>query len=203
MKTRKIWIWAILFGLMASITLYFTVFLKYTPGSAQTGTPDTVPVTSDSNNEDPASQDQTPKDQDAEADTTANKIIPIEEGKRAISIKVNDVQGVSGFVKPGDHVDLVSIIRPPEEAIQQGQHAAAQILLQNVKVLAVGHAADHEEEAARYTSVTIEVTPREGLFVGFATKHELYLMLRKTGDETLEPEHTHVHEDELHEGVYR
>lgn len=204
MKLKKIWTWAIIFGLLASITLYYSVFTKYSSGNAETASStssneeNTEPSESNSEN-DEANEEEV----EETSEEVINQMLPISEGKRAISIEVSDVQGVSGFIKPGSYVDLVAVITPPEEAIQQGQHEAAQLLLQNVKVLAVAHAADNAEEAKRYTSVTLEVTPQEGLYVGFATKNELYLMLRGPDDDTLEPEHTHVHEDELHEGVYR
>ena len=83
------------------------------------------------------------------------------------------------------------------------QHDAATLLLQNVKVLAIGHAADDEETMKRYQMVTIEVTSIEGLTLSFATKYDLHLLLREEGDTEIEPDHTHVHEDELHKGVFR
>ncbi|MGB5944464.1 hypothetical protein, partial [Paenisporosarcina sp.] len=62
---------------------------------------------------------------------------------------------------------------------------------------------DDEETKNRYQMVTVEVTPKEGLILGFSTRYELYLMLRQDGDDLIEPDHTHIHEDELHEGVFR
>ena len=72
-----------------------------------------------------------------------------------------------------------------------------------MKVLAVGHAADDEETMKRYQMVTIEVTPMEGLTLSLATKYDLHLLLREDGDNEIEPDHTHVHEDDLHKGVFR
>nr|WP_285853145.1 Flp pilus assembly protein CpaB [Sporosarcina luteola] len=129
-------------------------------------------------------------------------MLPIPEGKRAITIAVTDVQGVAGFIEPGAHVDIVAILVVPEEQ-KETQHDAATLLLQDVKVLAIGHAADDEETMNRYQMVTIEVTPVEGLTLSFATKYDLHLLLREEGDHEIEPERTHVHEDDLHKGVFR
>lgn len=58
--------------------------------------------------------------------------VVIPQGFRAITIKVNDVLGVAGFINPGDRVDIVSIIK------QSDNRTFSKIILQNVLVLAVG-----------------------------------------------------------------
>lgn len=135
----------------------------------------------------------------------APKLIPFSEGKRAMTIATTDVQGIAGFVKPGSYVDVIAVMEGPEKEAgeEEPQHDSATLLLQNVKVLAIGHSADDEETKNRYQMVTVEVTPKEGLILGFSTRYELYLMLRQDGDDLIEPDHTHIHEDELHEGVFR
>ncbi|MGB2993124.1 MAG: Flp pilus assembly protein CpaB [Paenisporosarcina sp.] len=134
----------------------------------------------------------------------APKMIPVSQGKRAMTIATTDVQGIAGFVKPGSYVDVIAVMEGPEKkAEEEPQHDSATLLLQNVKVLAIGHSADDEETKNRYQMVTVEVTPKEGLILGFSTRYELYLMLRQDGDDMIEPAHTHIHEDELHEGVFR
>ena len=130
------------------------------------------------------------------------KMIPVSEGKRAITIATTDVQGIAGFVTPGSYVDVIAVMQGPEEK-EEAQHDSATLLLQNVKILAIGHSADDEETMKRYQMVTVEVTPKEGLILGFSTRYELYLMLRQDGDDKIEPAHTHIHEDELHEGVFK
>ena len=57
-------------------------------------------------------------------------IIP--PGQRAITIRVNEVVGVGGFINPGDHVDVVSILKDNQN------HTFSKTILQNVLVLAVG-----------------------------------------------------------------
>ncbi|MGO4886433.1 Flp pilus assembly protein CpaB [Anaerobacillus sp. MEB173] len=192
MKTKKIWLWSLVFGLVATVTFYVTIFSNQNIDTSVSATETQEPT----------------EEVDAESESSSEvtfkqELLPFEEGKRAIALQVDEVAGVQGFIKPGSFVDLVWVSHPPDEAIEKGQHAASSMLLQNVKILGVGHAADSESEAARYQSVILEVTPYEGLALGFAKKDDLYIMLRSEGDSHVEPEKTHLHEDEIHKGVYK
>jgi pilus assembly protein CpaB len=76
----------------------------------------------------------------------------VKPGMKAVTIRVNDVEGVGGFVLPGDHVDVV-LTRQVEKG-----NATTQVVLQNTRVLAVDQTAD--DRAAKATvakSVTLEV----------------------------------------------
>jgi pilus assembly protein CpaB len=55
--------------------------------------------------------------------------------ERAVAIKVNEVIGVGGFIKPGDHVDVLLYLHRDQET---GEISSSQVLLTNVKVLAYG-----------------------------------------------------------------
>jgi pilus assembly protein CpaB len=55
--------------------------------------------------------------------------------ERAVAIKVNEVVGVGGFIKPGDHVDVLLYLRSERET---GEVSSAQVILTDVKVLAYG-----------------------------------------------------------------
>lgn len=55
--------------------------------------------------------------------------------ERAVAIKVNEVVGVGGFIRPGDHVDVLLYLRTDRET---GDISSAQVVLTNVKVLAYG-----------------------------------------------------------------
>lgn len=55
--------------------------------------------------------------------------------ERAVAIKVNEVIGVGGFIKPGDYVDVLLYLRADRE---NGEVSSAQVVLTNVKVLAYG-----------------------------------------------------------------
>src|SRR5437867_11622116 len=67
----------------------------------------------------------------------------LEEGKRAVTVRVDDVRGVAGFVLPGDRVDVVLIRTVPSGS---GSENISDVLLQHVKVLAVDQFANERQE---------------------------------------------------------
>jgi len=102
----------------------------------------------------------------------------VKPGMKAVTIRVNDVEGVGGFVLPGDRVDVVLT-----RQIDKGQ-ASTEVVLQNARVLAVDQVAD--ERAAKTTvakSVTLEVSTVEAQKVWLASSvGNLSLLLRKAGE---------------------
>ncbi len=102
----------------------------------------------------------------------------VHKGKKAVTIRVNDVEGVGGFVLPGDRVDVVLT-----RQIDKGS-ATTEVVLQNARVLAVDQSAD--ERAAKATiakSVTLEVSTVEAQKVWLASSvGNLSLLLRKAGE---------------------
>lgn len=79
----------------------------------------------------------------------------LEEGMRAVTLRVDEVRGVAGFVLPGDRVD---VILTRGEGGQDGA-AYADVLLQNAKVLAVDQLADErQDKPAVARAVTVELT---------------------------------------------
>ena len=102
----------------------------------------------------------------------------VKPGMKAVTIRVNDVEGVGGFVLPGDHVDVVLT-----RQIDKGS-ATTQVVLQNTRVLAVDQIAD--ERAAKATvakSVTLEVDTVEAQKLWLASSvGSLSLLLRKAGE---------------------
>jgi pilus assembly protein CpaB len=207
MKTKKIWLWAFVFGIVATAALYLSIFSKQKEETTVAPPPPenkSENIEQAKEQEDVEMKEQDKKDEkdqgSKEGEKTSPPFLSISKGKRAMTIGVDVVQGVSGYITSGSFVDLVYINRPPEEAV--GQHEAATLLLQDIKVLAVGHAADSEEVKAKYQVVTLEVTTDEALALGFAKKGELYLLLRESNDKKIEPARTHLHEDQLHKGVF-
>ncbi|MER8918180.1 Flp pilus assembly protein CpaB [Mesorhizobium sp. M0761] len=82
------------------------------------------------------------------------------EGMKAVSIRVNDVLGVAGFVFPGDRVDvlLTRKVRTAEGADQ----SFVDVLLQSMKVLAVDQVADESKDSPTVVkSVTLEVSTKD------------------------------------------
>ncbi|MER8729955.1 Flp pilus assembly protein CpaB [Mesorhizobium sp. M1227] len=82
------------------------------------------------------------------------------EGMKAVSIRVNDVLGVAGFVFPGDRVDvlLTRTVRNPGDADQ----SFVDVLLQSMKVLAVDQVADESTDSPTVVkSVTVEASTKD------------------------------------------
>ncbi len=102
----------------------------------------------------------------------------VKPGMKAVTIRVNDVEGVGGFVLPGDHVDVVLT-----RQIEKGS-ATTEVVLQNTRVLAVDQSADERSfKAAVAKSVTLEVDTVEAQKVWLASSvGSLSLLLRKAGE---------------------
>jgi pilus assembly protein CpaB len=102
----------------------------------------------------------------------------VKPGMKAVTIRVNDVEGVGGFVLPGDHVDVVLT-----RQIDKGS-ATTEVVLQNTRVLAIDQSADERAfKAAIAKSVTLEVDTVEAQKVWLASSvGSLSLLLRKAGE---------------------
>ncbi|TIT80623.1 MAG: Flp pilus assembly protein CpaB [Mesorhizobium sp.] len=102
------------------------------------------------------------------------------EGMKAVSIRVNDVLGVAGFVFPGDRVDilLTRTVRGDEGA----DRSFVDVLLQSVKVLAVDQVADESKENPQVVkAVTVEVSTKDAQKLTLAAgAGQLSLALRQT-----------------------
>jgi pilus assembly protein CpaB len=104
----------------------------------------------------------------------------IPAGMRAISVKVNEVIGVAGFVVPGARVDLLATVRRPADALTR-------VLVANVPVLTAG--TRYEQEQGRdakpipSTVVTLVVTPSQAEKIALAAAEgQITLMLRNPVD---------------------
>ncbi|MBQ5948183.1 Flp pilus assembly protein CpaB [Massilia sp. ST3] len=89
----------------------------------------------------------------------------IAEGKRAITVRVNDVIGVAGFALPGNYVDIiVSTETDPQPQVQGGQReqSISKIVLERILVLAVAQEVSRDETKPKVVNaVTLEVTPEQ------------------------------------------
>ncbi len=106
-------------------------------------------------------------------------------GMRAVAVRVDDVVGVAGFLHPGDRVDVIVTMQP-----RDGAPFTSKIVLQNVKVLAVGQHLElrgkDAEKANPVTVATLKVTGDESERLALsASKGQLLLTLRALGDEEL------------------
>lgn len=102
----------------------------------------------------------------------------VQPGMKAVTVRVNDVEGVGGFVLPGDRVDVVLT-----RQIEKG-NATSEVVLQNTRVLAVDQIADERTAKAQVAkSVTLEVDTVEAQKVWLAASvGSLSLLLRKAGE---------------------
>jgi len=111
----------------------------------------------------------------------------IPPGMRAVSVKVNEVIGVAGFVVPGTRVDVLVTIRQKEESLSR-------VALSNVQVLTAGtrydqEAAQREGKPIPTTVVTLLVSPDDSERIALAqSEGQLVLSLRNPLD--LEPTDT-------------
>src|SRR5262244_3109161 len=104
----------------------------------------------------------------------------LEEGKRAVTVRVDDVRGVAGFILPGDFVDVVLISEDPASQ----REGYSDILLHHVKVLAIDQlAADRPEQPTVPKAVTLEVTPEQAQKILLGSNvGKLSLILRQPAD---------------------
>jgi pilus assembly protein CpaB len=111
----------------------------------------------------------------------------IPEGYRAMTIKVDDVVGVSGFIMPGSFVDIVAIVTPVGQTGGANIGPISKIVLQNIKVLASGAKIDSPENQrtpAEVKAVTVQVTPEQAeKLVLAANEGKLQLVMRNYSDQ--------------------
>src|SRR5579862_8328552 len=109
-------------------------------------------------------------------------IIPV--GMRAVSVRVNDVAGVAGFVLPGMRVDVLVTGRPPD-----ANGTVTATCLQNIFVLSAGTTiqADARGQAIQAPTVTLLVSPEQAETLTLANNEgHIQLVLRNGSDQTIE-----------------
>jgi pilus assembly protein CpaB len=112
------------------------------------------------------------------------KITP---GMRAVTIRVDEQSGISGFILPDYRVD---VLRPETN---HSSVSTASVLLQNVRVLASGTVIEStEDRSIKSDTVTLEVTPAQAEILTAAVhKGTLSLALRSLGDDAMLAPPTH------------
>ncbi len=113
-----------------------------------------------------------------------SSVIP--EGFRAMTVKVDDVVGVSGFIMPGTLVDVVVVTSPPKKS--GDAEMISKIVLQNIKVLASGQNIDkpkNDRDVERAVkAVTLQVTPEQAEKLALASSEgKLQLVMRNSVDQ--------------------
>ena len=123
---------------------------------------------------------------------TESKLAPLEagaglppsitEGMRALSVKVNEVIGVAGFVVPGAHVDVIVTLKRESE-----KDSMTRVVVSNVQVLTAGTRYDQEKardgKPIPTSVVTLLVTPPDAEKIALAaTEGQIMLTLRNPMD---------------------
>ncbi len=126
------------------------------------------------------------------ADGRATLANLLEPGKRAVTIRVDDISGVAGFVTPGDRVDIV-LTRQQNGAPQSSNESqspsageyASEVILEDIKVLTADQNLDERTVTPGVAkAVTIEVSTAQAQKVALAQQiGTLYLLLRAAGDQ--------------------
>ena len=110
----------------------------------------------------------------------------IAEGKRAMTVRVNDVVGVAGFALPGNYVDIVVNTEEDTGKLSDGRtKSISKIVLDHILVLAVAQESSVREEGKPkvVNAVTLEVTPEQAEKLDLARSvGQLSLVLRNQLD---------------------
>jgi pilus assembly protein CpaB len=110
----------------------------------------------------------------------------VAEGKRAMTVRVNDVIGVAGFALPGNYVDIL-VSTQNDEKRSQSEHrdqSVSKLVLERILVLAVAQEASQNETKPKVVNaVTLEVTPEQAEKLDLARSvGQLSLVLRNQVD---------------------
>ena len=122
-----------------------------------------------------------PKLASKEAGVGLPPVIP--EGMRAVSVRVNEVVGVAGYVLPGTRVDVVATASPTNER----SDTTSKLILSNVQVLTAGTRMEQDQEQGKpmqVTVVTLLVNPEQAERLALAsTEGKIQLALRNPLDQ--------------------
>lgn len=99
---------------------------------------------------------------------------------RAVSISINPTTGISGFIFPGDKVDVILTMSVQDRQDDKNVNRASETVLENVRVIAVDQTTnDQENEPVVAKNVTLEVTPKQAEVVTLVSElGKLSLSLR-------------------------
>lgn len=106
----------------------------------------------------------------------------IPEGMRALTVKVDEVSSVAGFIRPGSTVDI--LLAGAENPVEGNKEKGSKIILQNVQVLAAGQRItqlEGKEKPQVINTVTLLLSPEEAEKVALATKMGTLLLTLRTG----------------------
>ena len=115
-----------------------------------------------------------------EAGSGLPPVIP--DGMRAVSVRVNEVIGVAGYVLPGSRVDVITTVSPTN----QMQDMTSKVVLANVLTLTAGTRMEQDQKDGKpvqVTVVTLAVSPEQAERLALAsTEGKIQLALRNPMD---------------------
>jgi pilus assembly protein CpaB len=120
----------------------------------------------------------------APAGATGGLSAVVAEGKRAMTVRVNDVIGVAGFALPGNYVDIMVNTQGQGARGADQDRAISKIVLERILVLAVAQESDRDGTKPKVVNaVTLEVTPEQAEELDLARSvGALSLVLRNQTD---------------------
>jgi len=127
---------------------------------------------------------------------TLSEITP--EGKRAVTVSVDNLSSIAGLLKPGDYVDIFALIALPKKTVSQAKEESEPRLIslfQGIQVLAMGNdliasksKIKESGSATAAPTVTFALTPQEAALLSFVQEHgKIKLALRSSQDTKVEP----------------
>lgn len=108
----------------------------------------------------------------------ASMVLPVPPGKRAVTVAVDEVVGVAGFVQPGSLVDVVGTFDVDNQPVSK-------VILQKIQVLAIAqdYQKKDEQEAKVVSSATMAVTPQEAeMLILAADRGKIRLAMRSANE---------------------
>ncbi|HJV35017.1 Flp pilus assembly protein CpaB [Geomonas sp.] len=104
----------------------------------------------------------------------------VPQGHRAVTVAVNEVAGVAGFLTPNDRVDVIVTMQLPDNE----KESVSKIILENVPILATGQITDQKEgKPVVVPTVTLDLLPTDAeKLVLSASKGSLQMLLRNIAD---------------------
>jgi pilus assembly protein CpaB len=107
----------------------------------------------------------------------------LDDGKRALTVKVDEVTGVAGFIHPGDHVDVLMDL-----ALQGQKEHFSKTILHDVTVLTTGQIWQQkgDNKPMVVNTVTLELTPEAAEMLNLASNNgKIRLALRNRSNKTV------------------
>ncbi|NLD50916.1 MAG: Flp pilus assembly protein CpaB [Clostridiaceae bacterium] len=140
-------------------------------------------------------------------DNNLNLSYNIKEGMRAVSVNVNEQVEVANLLEPGDYVDIIASFPFEKQDIGPNsiiEAAKSQIVIQNLKVLALGQYTGKEEEKKGNTeaqlpkTVTLEASPKDSEKLVFVSEFaSIRMALRRVDDDKIIPTEGTLKDDVL------